>query len=134
VFTEAEQSYFATQGFTNPPKRCLVCRASARRRSARPGRDRRPPAGAPELAVARGPAGPHAVPQGPGAAAVSSTDPTQPAESDPAARERPARPRRAPGKVHMATCSVCATATEVPFEPDGVRPVYCLPCLKRRTR
>jgi CxxC-x17-CxxC domain-containing protein len=36
--------------------------------------------------------------------------------------------------MHTATCSVCGVATEVPFVPDGVRPVYCLPCLKRQTR
>jgi CxxC-x17-CxxC domain-containing protein len=29
---------------------------------------------------------------------------------------------------------VCGTPAEVPFVPDGIRPVYCLPCLKQRTR
>jgi CxxC-x17-CxxC domain-containing protein len=36
--------------------------------------------------------------------------------------------------MHTAVCTVCNAATEVPFQPDGVRPVYCLPCLKQRTR
>jgi CxxC-x17-CxxC domain-containing protein len=52
---------------------------------------------------------------------------------------RPAEPKspRAPAaesRTHTATCTVCGAATEVPFQPDGVRPVYCLPCLKQRTR
>jgi CxxC-x17-CxxC domain-containing protein len=37
-------------------------------------------------------------------------------------------------QLHPTTCTVCGAATEVPFMPDGVRPVYCLPCLKQRTR
>jgi CxxC-x17-CxxC domain-containing protein len=36
--------------------------------------------------------------------------------------------------MHSATCTVCASVTEVPFRPDGVRPIFCLPCLKQRTR
>lgn len=49
-----------------------------------------------------------------------------PAGSPP--REKPAAPK------HPATCSVCKEATEVPFMPDGVRPVFCLACLKQQTR
>ncbi len=49
-----------------------------------------------------------------------------------------ARPQRPPPpadlKMFQATCTICGVATEVPFQPDGVRPVYCLPCLKQRTR
>lgn len=51
--------------------------------------------------------------------------------------ERPAAPPprpRAPATMRPATCTVCGEATEVPFVPDGVRPIYCLPCLKQRTR
>jgi CxxC-x17-CxxC domain-containing protein len=51
-----------------------------------------------------------------------------PRPSGPAARQRPA------ATMHPAKCTVCGDATEVPFVPDGVRPVYCLPCLKQRTR
>ncbi len=36
--------------------------------------------------------------------------------------------------MHRAICSICGDNAEVPFKPDGVRPVYCLPCLKRTTR
>jgi CxxC-x17-CxxC domain-containing protein len=45
----------------------------------------------------------------------------------------PPRPRP-PATMHPAKCTVCGEATEVPFVPDGVRPIYCLPCLKQRTR
>jgi CxxC-x17-CxxC domain-containing protein len=46
-----------------------------------------------------------------------------------------ASPRpRLPSELHEAVCTVCGAATQVPFLPDGVRPVYCLPCLKQRTR
>ncbi|MHA2030271.1 MAG: CxxC-x17-CxxC domain-containing protein [Candidatus Kariarchaeaceae archaeon] len=30
------------------------------------------------------------------------------------------------------TCTDCGTETEVPFEPDGERPVYCQDCYRRR--
>jgi CxxC-x17-CxxC domain-containing protein len=36
--------------------------------------------------------------------------------------------------MNLTNCTVCGAQTEVPFVPDGVRPVYCLPCLKRQTR
>ncbi len=45
----------------------------------------------------------------------------------------PARPR-GPATTYPATCTICGAATEVPFVPDGRRPIYCLPCLKQRTR
>jgi CxxC-x17-CxxC domain-containing protein len=49
--------------------------------------------------------------------------------------EPPPAPRpREPKQMHAATCTVCGEGTEVPFQPDGLRPVYCLPCLKQRTR
>jgi len=47
--------------------------------------------------------------------------------------EAPPR-RRGPAQKNAANCTVCGAATEVPFVPDGVRPIYCLPCLKQRTR
>jgi CxxC-x17-CxxC domain-containing protein len=41
----------------------------------------------------------------------------------------------APQRPTFATvCSLCSAETQVPFRPDGVRPVFCLACLKRRTR
>jgi CxxC-x17-CxxC domain-containing protein len=50
-------------------------------------------------------------------------------------RREPQPPRERPQReLHTASCTVCGTPAEVPFVPDGIRPVYCLPCLKQRTR
>ncbi len=35
---------------------------------------------------------------------------------------------------HKAVCSECGKVTYVPFEPDGVRPVYCKDCLKKKRK
>ena len=58
------------------------------------------------------------------------------AGADPPVRTQAPPPPRArpPREMHGAACTVCGTAAEVPFVPDGVRPIYCLPCLKQRTR
>jgi CxxC-x17-CxxC domain-containing protein len=104
VFTEAEREFFRAQGFTNPPKRCKACRAKARSRRG----------------GGSGPAEPREPPPRPPRTA-----------EPPPAQPRPAKPR---GALHAATCSLCGEPTEVPFLPDGVRPVYCLPCLKKQTR
>ena len=37
----------------------------------------------------------------------------------------------AEGKMFETVCWNCGKQTEVPFKPDGKRPVYCLPCLKQ---
>jgi CxxC-x17-CxxC domain-containing protein len=34
--------------------------------------------------------------------------------------------------MHKVTCSECNQETEVPFVPDGKRPVYCRACLQKR--
>ena len=42
---------------------------------------------------------------------------------------------RRPREMHKVTCADCGTETEVPFKPDGERPVYCQDCyIKRKTR
>jgi len=33
-----------------------------------------------------------------------------------------------PVELHKVTCSQCGEETEVPFKPDGTRPVYCREC------
>ncbi|MEM0467472.1 MAG: CxxC-x17-CxxC domain-containing protein [Candidatus Thermoplasmatota archaeon] len=38
----------------------------------------------------------------------------------------------APREMHKVTCSECGTETEVPFKPDGTRPVYCRDCYQKR--
>ena len=38
-------------------------------------------------------------------------------------------------RMYKTVCSNCDDDTEVPFKPDGKRPVYCQQCLRRnRTR
>ena len=43
-------------------------------------------------------------------------------------------PRPRPESLNAAVCSSCGETTQVPFKPDGVRPVFCMPCLKQQTR
>ncbi|RMG28907.1 MAG: hypothetical protein D6732_18050 [Methanobacteriota archaeon] len=33
-------------------------------------------------------------------------------------------------EMHDAICSDCNTQTQVPFKPDGERPVYCRDCFR----
>ena len=35
---------------------------------------------------------------------------------------------RGPREMHKVTCAECGKETEVPFKPDGTRPVYCRDC------
>ncbi|MBT4192123.1 MAG: DNA-directed RNA polymerase [Candidatus Diapherotrites archaeon] len=35
-------------------------------------------------------------------------------------------------EMHKVTCSDCGKETEVPFKPDGERPVYCRECFQKR--
>ncbi|MCX6665020.1 MAG: DNA-directed RNA polymerase [Euryarchaeota archaeon] len=37
-----------------------------------------------------------------------------------------------PREMHKATCAECGKETEVPFKPDGSRPVYCRDCYQKR--
>jgi len=39
---------------------------------------------------------------------------------------------RGPREMHKATCSSCGAETEVPFEPDGTKPVYCRECFQKK--
>ncbi len=34
-------------------------------------------------------------------------------------------------KLHQATCSVCGAECQVPFRPDGSRPIYCRDCFRK---
>jgi len=38
---------------------------------------------------------------------------------------------RPPREMHKVTCADCGTETEVPFKPDGTRPVYCRECYQK---
>ena len=39
---------------------------------------------------------------------------------------------RGPREMHKVTCSECGVETEVPFKPDGERPVYCRECFQKK--
>ena len=39
---------------------------------------------------------------------------------------------RPPREMHKVTCADCGKETEVPFKPDGTRPVYCQECYRKR--
>ncbi|WP_455276881.1 CxxC-x17-CxxC domain-containing protein [[Eubacterium] cellulosolvens] len=36
--------------------------------------------------------------------------------------------------MYKITCSECGNEAEVPFKPDGDRPVYCRDCYQKRRR
>lgn len=40
------------------------------------------------------------------------------------------RPER-PTELHQATCNECGKMCEVPFRPNGKKPVYCRDCFRR---
>jgi len=40
--------------------------------------------------------------------------------------------QRGPREMHKVTCSKCGKDTEVPFKPDGSRPVYCRECYQEQ--
>jgi CxxC-x17-CxxC domain-containing protein len=37
-------------------------------------------------------------------------------------------------EMHKVTCSECGQETEVPFKPDGTRPVYCGDCYQKHKK
>ncbi len=37
-------------------------------------------------------------------------------------------------ELHDAECSECGAETQVPFEPDPDRPVYCKDCFQKKRR
>ncbi len=36
-----------------------------------------------------------------------------------------------PREMHDATCAECGKTCQVPFKPDGSRPVYCQDCYQK---
>jgi len=45
--------------------------------------------------------------------------------------ERRERFDSGPREMHKATCAECKQECEVPFKPDGSRPVYCRECYQK---
>lgn len=41
------------------------------------------------------------------------------------------RDDRGPAELHDATCNECGDSCQVPFKPNGRKPVYCTNCFKR---
>ncbi len=41
---------------------------------------------------------------------------------------------RAPREMYDVICAECGEKTQVPFKPDGSRPVYCRECYQKRRR
>lgn len=41
------------------------------------------------------------------------------------------RDDRGPAEMHEATCNECRKSCQVPFKPNGRKPVYCSDCFKR---
>jgi CxxC-x17-CxxC domain-containing protein len=39
---------------------------------------------------------------------------------------------RQPREMHKAVCSDCKKECEVPFKPNGARPIYCKDCYSKR--
>jgi len=37
-------------------------------------------------------------------------------------------------EMHKVKCSECGQETEVPFKPDGERPVYCRDCYQKHKK
>lgn len=38
------------------------------------------------------------------------------------------------GRTYEAVCDRCGQVTQLPFEPDGIRPVYCNDCFRKKQR
>ena len=40
---------------------------------------------------------------------------------------------KAPREMHDATCAECGKTCQVPFKPDGSRPVHCSDCYQKHS-
>lgn len=47
-------------------------------------------------------------------------------------RRGPAGANRGPRRLYPAVCASCGKETEVPFEPRGIKPVYCSDCFAQQ--
>ena len=39
---------------------------------------------------------------------------------------------RGPRRLYPAVCASCGKETEVPFQPKGIKPVYCSDCFSQQ--
>jgi CxxC-x17-CxxC domain-containing protein len=107
VYTIGEQLFYAERGI-DQPSRCPNCRA--RRRAER---------NADAIRACDATGGPLLWNDGYGNYGGSASTANK-------------RSSRSGVRMYSATCSSCARATEVPFEPRGGRPVYCRDCFNLR--
>ena len=106
TFTEGEQEFFSTRGYTEP-QRCPDCRAA--KKAARGG--------------GGGGGGYDSYGSGGGGGGYSSGGGGYSSGGGGGyGRDR------APRQMTQVTCSNCGKETEVPFVPTGDRPVYCSDC------
>ena len=121
VFSEAEQEFFRERGFDHDPKRCVECRRGRRRRF--------------QARASGGERSGNGDANGAGRHERSATQRPRRAEAGGEANAAASpRAQASTAAMHTTVCSSCEQETEVPFRPDGVRPVYCMPCLKQQTR
>ncbi|RJR15290.1 zinc-binding protein [Candidatus Microgenomates bacterium] len=56
---------------------------------------------------------------------------TNPPSRCPDCRQKKKQDMRATRKMFDVTCANCGKPTQVPFQPTGNRPVYCMDCFKQ---
>jgi CxxC-x17-CxxC domain-containing protein len=102
AFSAEEQEFYAQKGFAAPPKRCKPCREAQKAQRASGG-------GAPGGQPGGYSSGPRSF-----------------------GSDRPRSPR--PGgdrEMFDVICDQCGQATQVPFKPNGSKPVLCRDCFRR---
>jgi CxxC-x17-CxxC domain-containing protein len=157
-FTVAEQEFYQEKQLTHPPKRCKPCRA-ARKNQPREERGRPAPGGGPPRGRPGAPAGARDSSgplfkanfgPPPGARGPRREPGQGRSQAGGRGRQEQGRgqgkgrwqgaPRRGQGAarqdqrpLHLfdAVCSDCSASTQVPFQPNGVQPVYCRACLPK---
>ena len=103
TFTEGEQEFFSTRGYTEP-QRCPDCRAA--KKAARNS-------------------------SGGGYSSGGYSDSSYGSNSGSGSGYGSYSSERAPRQMTQVTCSNCGKETEVPFVPTGDRPVYCSDCFSQ---
>lgn len=106
TFTGSEQQFYADRGFTEP-RRCSSCRA-ARKAS----RGDSQGGGGYDSGYSGGSGGGYGSGGGGGGYGGGGS--------------------RGPREMFSATCSSCGREAQVPFRPNGMKPVYCSDCFSAR--
>lgn len=162
TYTAAEQELHKSLGYQNEPKRCNPCREAKRQRRPGGGapRGEGQPAGAAAPAPAPAAAGaPPAAPrppqsqgqrppQGGGGRRDGGRNPqnsgprpprdgrnsnnNNPRNAPPVERVQPVDPGFIPREFHLAICAECGKEAQLPFKPQGDRPVYCIDCFAQK--